>query len=93
MTNWTRHLDNPAASAPPKRGFTKDTAEACRGRASADLLRSVAVITVNQRRVLERSAEAWMLRADMLARVEASGRSQTKGSPSGSVMEVDNVRL
>ena len=93
MTNWTRHLDNPAASASPKRGFTKDTAEACRGRASADLLRSVAVITVNQRRVLERSAEAWMLRADMLARVEASGRSQTKGSPSGSVMEVDNVRL
>ena len=93
MTNWTRHLDNPAASAPPKRGFTKDTAEACRGRASADLLRSVAVITVNQRRVLERSAEAWMLRADILARVEASGRSQTTDSSSALLKEAGHVRL
>jgi len=93
MTNWTRHLDNPAASASPKRGFTKDTAEACRNRASADLLRSVAVITVNQRRVLERSAEAWMLRADMLARVEASGRSQTTDSSSALPKEAGHVRL
>lgn len=91
MTNWTRSLDSPAASASPRRGFTKDTAEACRERASADLLRSVAMINANQRVVLERSAEAWMLRAHMLARVDRAGTPQT--TLSAVPKEAEDVRL
>jgi hypothetical protein len=53
----------------------------------------VAVITANQRLALERSAEAWMLRADILARVEASGRSQTTDSSSALLKEAGHVRL
>lgn len=91
MTNWTRNLDNPSASASPRRGFTKDTAEACRERASADLLRSVAMINANQRLALERSAEIWMVRAQMLARVE--GMAPIRTTPSAVPKEIDHVRL
>jgi len=45
---------------------TRDTFEACRERASADLLRSVTMLTANERLTLERSAASWNLRADML---------------------------
>ena len=72
MNKLANSLDvsTPAASA--KRGVTKDTGAACRERASADLLRSAAMLTVNQRLTLERSAESWMLRAIMLERIEKS---------------------
>jgi hypothetical protein len=42
----------------------------CRERAAADLLASATTINANQRLRLERSAESWTLRADMLQRVE-----------------------
>ena len=45
---------------------TRDTFEACRDRAAADLLRSVTMLTANERLTLERSAASWSLRADML---------------------------
>ncbi|MEA3058455.1 MAG: hypothetical protein QOF34_1270 [Sphingomonadales bacterium] len=48
----------------------KDTSGACRERASADLLKSVTMFTANERRVLERSAANWNLRADMLEGLE-----------------------
>lgn len=77
MTNWTKSLDLSMPSPSAKRGITKETAEACRHRASADLLKSVAMITANERLLLERSAERWTLRAILLERIEASAR-QTK---------------
>lgn len=53
-------------------GSRRDTAEACRERAAADLLESVSMITANQRQRLESSAASWTVRADMLERIEDS---------------------
>jgi hypothetical protein len=53
-------------------GSRRDTAEACRERAAADLLESVTMITANQRLRLESSAASWTVRADMLERIEDS---------------------
>lgn len=52
----------------------RDTAGICRERAAADLLKSVAMITVNERLILERSAASWEMRAQLLGRVEESER-------------------
>ena len=48
------------------------TVQGCRDRATADLLLAVAVLTANQRLQLERSAQTWTLRADMLNRLNKS---------------------
>jgi len=48
----------------------RDTAETCRERASADLLKSVSMLTANERLILERSAAMWSLRAELLDRAE-----------------------
>ena len=45
-----------------------DTVAGCRIRAEADLLASVTMLTVNQRRRLETSASSWAARADLLQR-------------------------
>ena len=50
----------------------RDSSEACRERASADLLKSVTMLTANERLVLERSAASWNVRADMLERLQHS---------------------
>lgn len=66
------------AKAPKHRG----TSGTCRERASADLLKSVAMITANERLTLERSAASWELRAQLLDRVEsnlARGQAATQG--------------
>ena len=55
--------------APPA-GMPRETANGCRERAEADLLACTAMITANQKRRLETSAASWMLRANMLQRVE-----------------------
>jgi len=86
MTNRTNFLTIPAPSASAKRAWTKETAEACRQRASADLLKAAAMITANQRLALERSAESWSLRAVLLDRVEATA-AKTRSS------EAEQVRL
>lgn len=86
MANRTNFLTIPAPSASTKRVWTKETAEACRQRASADLLKAAAMITANQRLALERSAESWSLRAVLLDRVEATA-AKTRSS------EAEQVRL
>ena len=86
MTNRANSLAIPAPSASAKRAWTKDTAEACRQRASADLLKSAAMITANQRLALERSAQSWSLRAVLLERVETTA-AKTSSS------EAEYVRL
>jgi hypothetical protein len=50
----------------------QDTVAGCRGRAAADLLASVAMLTANERRRLETSAASWTARAEMLQRCDDS---------------------
>ena len=50
----------------------RDTAEGCRDRAAADLLAAVAMTTSHGRHMLEQSAAAWSIRAELLQQVEPS---------------------
>lgn len=69
-----------AKIAPAKR----DTSVACHERAAADLLKSVTMLTANERLVLERSAAIWSLRAELLERVEGTERARNGGlAPEG----------
>ena len=61
----------------------KDTAGTCRERATADLLKSVAMITANERLILERSAASWELRAQLLDRVEQTDRERRQAISKG----------
>ena len=72
MKSLTNSLDIPVPSQSKNRGLAKDTGAACRERASADLLKSVAMLTANQRLAMERSAETWNARALMLEMIEKS---------------------
>ena len=65
----------------------RDTSQTCRERASADLLKSVTMLTANERLILERSATSWSLRADLLERVEGSARERLRSSPSTDVKD------
>jgi hypothetical protein len=56
----------------------RDTSEGCRERASADLLKSVTMLTANERLILERSAASWSLRADMLEGLARSALAAAK---------------
>ena len=61
----------------------RDTPGTCRERATADLLKSVAMITANERQILERSAASWELRAQLLDRVEATDRARGQAAAQG----------
>jgi hypothetical protein len=61
-------------ASPRKLPSKRDTASACRERASADLLRSLSMLTANERMILERSAASWTERAQLLDRVEGNAR-------------------
>lgn len=67
--------------ASPKTRAKRDTADNCRERASADLLRSLTMLTANERMILERSAASWTERAVLLERVEGTMRHRD-GPPS-----------
>ena len=71
------------ARAPAKSRKNKDTSGTCRERASADLLKSVAMITANERQILERSAASWELRAQLLDRVEETERGRVQATSQG----------
>lgn len=60
----------------------RDTSESCRERASDDLDKAAADMTVNERLILERSAANWKARADLLDRVEKTARE--RGAATGS---------
>jgi hypothetical protein len=66
-------IETRASGKAPKR---KDTSGTCRERATEDLLKSVAMITANERLSLERSAASWELRAQLLDRVEAGDQAR-----------------
>jgi hypothetical protein len=69
-----------ASTRAPKR---RDTSGTCRERATADLLKSVAMITPNERLALERSAATWQLRAQLLDRVEETERARGQAASQG----------
>jgi hypothetical protein len=52
--------------ASPKIRVKRDTADNCRERATMDLLKSVTMLTANERMILERSAASWTKRAHLL---------------------------
>ena len=93
MNKLSNSLDVSTPSASTKRGLTKDTGAACRERATADLLKSVAMITANQRLALERSAESWTLRALMLERIEKSFEKRRALDHASHEYEIRAVRL
>jgi hypothetical protein len=64
------------AKASAKAPKHKDTSGTCRDRATADLLKSVAMITANERLALERSAAIWELHAELLDRLEETERAR-----------------
>ncbi len=68
-----------SARMPEKR----DTASSCRERASADLLKSVTMMTANERLILERSAAIWSLRAELLDRVEETASKKRGAAAQG----------
>jgi hypothetical protein len=61
----------------------RDSADSCRERASMDLLKSVAMITANERLILERSAAIWAERALLLDRAELIARARPGAAPNG----------
>ena len=61
----------------------RDTSTTCRERATADLLKSVVMITANERLTLERSAASWQVRAALLDRVEDSARARALAASQG----------
>lgn len=71
----------------------EDTVHGCRDRATADLLLSVSVLTANERLQLERSAQAWTLRADMLNRLNKSFEKRAALDRASRQYEVEHVRL
>ena len=71
------------AKAPAKAPRHRDTSGTCRERATADLLKSVVMITANERLSLERSAASWERRAELLDRVEKAGRERGEAASQG----------
>ena len=90
--------DNRAESAVPSpRGRTLklpgNTVQGCRDRATADLLEAVTVVTANQRRRLERSAESWTVRANLLDRLNKSFEKRGAIDRAHKRYEIDHVRI
>lgn len=77
------HLFPAETRASPKAAAKKDTSQMCRERASADLLKSVAMLTANERLILERSAASWSLRAGLLERLERTARERLSSYSNG----------
>jgi hypothetical protein len=69
--------------ASPRISAKRDTPEKCRERATEDLLKSVAMLTANQRIILERSAASWTERAHLLDRVAAGASDNVGSAPEG----------
>jgi hypothetical protein len=75
MSVFVRSFDNPV-TASRKTPARRDTSEACRERAAEDLLKSVTMLTANERLILERSAANWGVRAQLLEGVERSAEER-----------------
>ena len=77
-----------ASKSPPKPRLRlghkpEDTAEGCRAMAAADRERAVAMDTDRMRFRIERSADAWTKRADLLERLEGTFNARRLGAIDG----------
>ena len=70
----------------------QDTVQGCRDRAAADLLEAVTIITANQRLRLERSAQSWTVRADLLDRLDKSFEKRCALDRASKQYEIDRAR-
>jgi len=80
MNRAPAHLSGavPAPRLVPRSGKrAEDTAAGCRANAAADLVRAVAPGGDYRRVRLERSAEIWSARADLLDRLNEKSRKRT----------------
>ena len=92
MSGHIRSFDNPI-TASRKSGLKRDTSAACRVRASEDLLKSVTMMTANERLILERSSANWSVRAELLEGVERSAAERRAAVSSSPKKGADHVRL
>jgi hypothetical protein len=92
MSQFIRSLDNPD-TASRKTPLRRDTSEACRERASEDLLKSVTMMTANERLILDRSSASWSVRAELLEGVERSAAERRAAVCSPSKKHADQVGL
>jgi hypothetical protein len=69
--------------ASPRISAKRDTPDKCRERANQDLLKSVTMLTANQRMILERSAASWTERAHLLDRVAGAASNNDGSAPEG----------
>jgi hypothetical protein len=92
MSGLIHSIANPTAASPKTRA-KRDSSQACRDRASADLLKSVTMLTANERLVLERSAASWGVRAEMLEGLERSAAQPRLATRSSKPKGADNVRI
>lgn len=67
----------------PRIRSKRDTSGTCRERASADLLKSLTMVTANERMILERSSACWTQRALLLERVEGAEKDRRGSSSEG----------
>jgi hypothetical protein len=87
---------NPAPSASRVRGNkdARETAAGCRERATADLVRALATSTMNGRQILEKSADSWTRRADMLHRIETGIEARlAKSAPAASEIKLTSAEI
>ena len=63
---------------------TEDTAEGCRSLAEDNRVRATAMINPRMRASLERSADAWIARAELLDRLQVKFEERVAGD-SGSI--------
>ena len=73
---------------PPQRNFLhrrrpEDTADGCRGMESGDRARAAETPNDHMRSSLERSADAWAARANLLDRLEASFKARADANTRG----------
>lgn len=70
----------------------QNTVQGCRDRAAADLLEAVTIITANQRLRLERSAQSWTIRADLLDRLDKSFEKRSALDRASKQYEIEHAR-
>jgi hypothetical protein len=67
----------------------EDTAEGCREMATDDRARAADVVSDHMRHRLERSADAWTNRANLLERLQTSFNARVKVRPPEQQQEVE----
>jgi len=92
MSGYIPSFDSPITLS-RKTVLRRDTSAACRERASEDLLKSVTMMTANERLILERSSANWSVRAALLDGVERNTAERRAAVSSSPKKRADHIRL